>query len=341
VRNQPHKPNSSDIARLAGVSRSTVSRVINGYANVPEATRKRVTDVIERHGYYPSISGQTLRGKHAHCVGVFLGERGWQDETQARLLYNFIQTAQSLGYMTLSGQMGNFDTPACDRVVREVLCSGCVDAGVFLNATGGELLIRKLLWEGQTIGAVGTTPDQEHERLFTVGLDRGIANDTVSYVLSMGHRRAVVLGDMTSYPDGSQLLELFLKTAAETGLYAYRPPMSDHGSFTQQAGAVVAQPDPPKLLICTDLDSVYAAYRAVNDHGLTVGKDISILGMGLIPSNLPLWPSLASFRFDPREMITSLSNRLIRFMEGAQNEPRHEQIRHQWTQGDSFARFTA
>ena len=159
--------------------------------------------------------------------------------------------------------------------------------------------------------------------------------------MAMGHRRAVVLGDMTNYPDGSKLLEQFLKNAAATGLYAYRPPQGDEVNSEQQARAALAQPDRPKLLICTDLDAVYAAYRAINERGLTVGRDVSILGMGLIPPDLPLWPSLAAFRFDPREMITSLSNRLIRSMEGMQGEPHHEQIRHQWMDGDSCTRCTA
>ena len=83
MRNQPNKPTSADIARISGVSRSTVSRVINSYANVPEDTRKRVSSVIEQYGYVPSVSGKTLRGKRARCVGVFMSSEGWQDETQA------------------------------------------------------------------------------------------------------------------------------------------------------------------------------------------------------------------------------------------------------------------
>ena len=274
-------------------------------------------------------------------MGVFLGEQGWQDDTQAALLYAFSQSAQELGYMTLSGRVGDFDTPTCSRTVREVLCSGCVDAGVFLNASGGDLLIRQLLREGQTIGALGLLPDMGHERLFTIGLDTDIARDTVLHALSLGHRRAVLLGDSAGAPDGGKLLERFLETAANAGLYAYRPPQGSAMDGARQAAVALDQRDRPRLLVCADLASVYAAYRAVNERGLVVGRDVSILGMGLIPSALPLWPALAAFRFDPNEMITSLANRMIRSMEGASGEPRHVEIVHQWQNGDSCTRYTA
>ena len=63
--------NSNDIARLAGVSRSTVSRVVNGYSNVPEETREKVMKVIKEHHYYPLLSGQLLTGKGTKTLGLF------------------------------------------------------------------------------------------------------------------------------------------------------------------------------------------------------------------------------------------------------------------------------
>ena len=63
--------NSNDIAKLAGVSRSTVSRVVNGYSNVPEETRKKVMKVIKEHHYYPLLSGQLLTGKGTKTLGLF------------------------------------------------------------------------------------------------------------------------------------------------------------------------------------------------------------------------------------------------------------------------------
>ena len=64
--------NSKQIAELAGVSRSTVSRVVNNYSNVPEETKQKVNKIIKEHGYIPNISAQNLAGKANKIVGVFL-----------------------------------------------------------------------------------------------------------------------------------------------------------------------------------------------------------------------------------------------------------------------------
>ena len=62
---------SEDIAKLAGVSRSTVSRVINNYSNVPEETRAKVLKVIEQHQYEPNSFARALAGKKTDTIGLF------------------------------------------------------------------------------------------------------------------------------------------------------------------------------------------------------------------------------------------------------------------------------
>lgn len=63
---------SDDIARLAGVSRSTVSRVINNYPNVPEKTREKVLKVIKKYNYEPNTSARILAGKANNTIGLFV-----------------------------------------------------------------------------------------------------------------------------------------------------------------------------------------------------------------------------------------------------------------------------
>ena len=339
MRNQPHKLTGADIARLAGVSRSTVSRVINGYPNVPEETRRRVLAVIEQHGYYPSASGQMLRGKRARCLGVFMMETGWHAQTQATMLYAFSRQAQAMGYTTLSGILGAFDTPDCTRLVREMLSSGIVDAGVFLNAHGGGGLIRQLLREGQTIGALGRLPDtQEEERLFTAWFKEEITHKAVEYALSLGHRRIALLCDPHSHTDAEHIRGLFQRSgkAAGTDIACAGETLA---AVEKQAGEMIDATAKPMLLMCADSASVMAAYRAAYSRGLCVGADVSILGVGMIPPDLPLWPTLTGFVFDTDEVITSLAARLIHGLEGAPNPQRHSLTDYRWLPGDSCAQY--
>ena len=64
--------NSNEIAKLAGVSRSTVSRVINNYPNVPEETRKKVLKVIDKYDYVPHASARMLAGVKNRIIGLFI-----------------------------------------------------------------------------------------------------------------------------------------------------------------------------------------------------------------------------------------------------------------------------
>ena len=68
--------NSHEIARIAGVSRSTVSRIVNGQPNVSEETREKVLQVIKEYNYHPNISGRMLVGEKPNVIGLFFVEKG-------------------------------------------------------------------------------------------------------------------------------------------------------------------------------------------------------------------------------------------------------------------------
>ena len=72
--------NSEEIAKLAGVSRSTVSRVVNGYTNVPPETKERVEQIIREYGYIPNTSARNLAGKPSNVIGLFFVEYGVLEE---------------------------------------------------------------------------------------------------------------------------------------------------------------------------------------------------------------------------------------------------------------------
>lgn len=334
VRNRPHQPTSADVAALAGVSRSTVSRVINGYQNVPEPTRVRVLAAIEQNGYFPSVSGQMLRSKRTHCLGVFLGEDHWRAEIQAAMLYAFCQATQALGYRTLTGWIGAFGSPQNDRAVREVLYSGCVDAAVFLNARGGENFLGQLLAEGHTLGALGCSAECDGQRLYTVGFDESVTQCAMDYARSLGHRRIALLCDPMSHLDCACLCGRFQSAGAQVRVTCLA--QAEGSAPAEQAAALLHGADAPTLFLCADLRSAYAAYGAAGAQGLSVGRDISVLGVGALPSDLPLWPPLTSFRFDPSEVLSSLTQRLIDGLEGA-TSPRHTTHSARWSPGGSCA----
>ena len=98
------RTNSSDIARMAGVSRSTVSRVINNYSNVPENTRRKVMQVIKENNYYPQLSGQILAGMKQKTIGIFwAGSNSLaSDSLSSSYFMHMLDAAKDRGYLVLA-----------------------------------------------------------------------------------------------------------------------------------------------------------------------------------------------------------------------------------------------
>src|SRR5690554_3710481 len=97
---------SDDIAKLAGVSRSTVSRVINNYPDIPQKTRDKVLKIIEEYQYEPNTSARVLAGKGTNTIGLFVVSlvennnmnRIYQNNYFAPFVEAVIDTANASGY---------------------------------------------------------------------------------------------------------------------------------------------------------------------------------------------------------------------------------------------------
>lgn len=95
-------------------------------------------------------------------------------------------------------------------------------------------------------------------------------------------------------------------------------------------------PDLP-CLIYADQPSVFAAYHAAQMQGTTIGRDVSILGMGFIPADMPVWPRIRGYRYDLRDMVQQLASCMIGGLEGKAEGPRHAQLGYRWMAGDRCA----
>ena len=93
--------NSSEIAKLAHVSRTTVSRVLNGHSNVSEETRQRIEAVIREHNYFPDAAARNLVGKQNKVLGLFIIDlAATQDEYTISRSQFFYDLVDFRGYGT-------------------------------------------------------------------------------------------------------------------------------------------------------------------------------------------------------------------------------------------------
>lgn len=328
------KPNSTQIAQLAGISRSTVSRVINGYPNVPEKTRKLVMDTIERYGYYPSLSGQILRGKSPRCIGVFWGGGGniSYDVLASAFLVNVIESAANRGYLSLACMPPDYDSEASRRSIKEVFHQGRIDAGIFIGANMDEPLLTELERDGLIIGALDMPAGKPDGKRFTVNFESDTGKKAVEYAVSMGHRDlAVIDGNMHRY---SSFLRhgSYLEGMREAGLTVRDEWMivgQTNAALTKRGGresmrAILSCTKRPSIVLCNNDATAFGAYEAISEKGLTVGKDISVVGIDSHLMGSVIDPPLTTFFFDFKQIFASLTGRMIDYLEGNASAQRNE-----------------
>jgi Transcriptional regulators len=323
------KLNSNDIAKLAGVSRSTVSRVINGYSNVPEETRKKVMKVIKENHYYPLFSGQLLTGKKTKTIGFFWVTSGniANDALSSSYFAHVIDAASEQGYLVLSCIVPNLTEKQNMHYVRKIFMQERIDAGVFIGMNNNEPLISELIEHGKIVGLFDYYHENESfKNCITVNFDRNSGEKVIDYLHSLGHTKIGIFdGDMGRF-SLVQRHEGFIR-----GMMKYNIPIQNKwlyfGGISKESGYAATNAlldacgeDIPTAL-CANNDSVaFGIYQACQERGIRIPEDISVIGIDGHQNTSFTSPPLTTIEFNFKEMFFSLISRTISTIDGEEAE---------------------
>ena len=194
-RRPPRKTiDSVDIARVAGVARSTVSKVLNGYPYVAAKTRERILQAVRAYEYYPNHSAQILAGKRSTTLGLFFFTSGHfsEDVLADFMISSVIENAASLGYRTLAYVIRSPGDDTTRGSVKEAFYQRRIAAGVFIGARNREPVIEQLVADGYVVGVFDQRPPQRPEpnRVVANFDDAQTARAVIDYLASQGHARS-------------------------------------------------------------------------------------------------------------------------------------------------------
>lgn len=312
--------NSNDIAKLAGVSRSTVSRVINGYSNVPEATRNRVMKVIKENHYYPLISGRLLTGKKSKTLGLFWGGGSAiaNDPLTSSYFVYMVEAAAARGYLVLSCILDNLTEKKNLDFVRKIFMEGRIDAGLFVGASNNEPLIDELVSRDKIVGIFDYFHENEDiPNRLSVNFDRDSGEKTIDYLYGLGHRKIAIIDGDLSRASCIHRHESYMR-----GLIKYNLPLRNqwmgYGGIVTETSYPVAKAmlsacmeDLPTA-VCANNDGVaFGVYRACAELGLRIPEDISVVGADGHPHGEYSTPPLTTYTFNFKALFASLVNRVI------------------------------
>lgn len=303
--------NLEDIGRLAGVSRSTVSRVVNGEPNVREDVVRRVKEVIAETGYLPHAAARSLASNRTGVVGLVIPsavETLFDDPYFGRLILGVTGATNALGTTLAFFLFGKEADEG--SIIPRVVNSGMVD-GVIVTATHmGDPLISDLQSVNMPFVVVGR-PDST-QAAFSVDVDnRGGAYAAALHLARLGRKRIALIAPPSNTTAGIDRRGGFLDGLADAGLSIEG--RLREADWSEDSGRVAMESlladEPDAVFVGSDRMAI-GALRAIRDAGLRCPDDISVVSFDGLASADQTHPRLTSVR----QSVTEVGDRAARLL---------------------------
>ena len=261
------------VARESGVSVATVSRAFNFPDRVRPDTRERVHSVAQRLGYHPNASAQTLRTQRSKVIGVVLPTL--LNPVFAECLQGLAQAAREGGYAILP-MTTEYEIAHEERAVNQLVAAN-VDGLVLVVSNPRESLALRRLRERGVRFVLAYNRDAAHPCV-SVDSEQAVA-DAVRRLVGLGHRRiAMVSGQLAASDRAQQRLRGYEAGMRAAGL---KTRLLEVPFIDAAAGAIdrlVTGRAAPTALVCSNDLLAIRAMRAVQQAGLRVPQDVSVIG---------------------------------------------------------------
>ena len=289
--------NIFDVARLAGVSHQTVSRVLNDLPNVRPATRERVEAAIKQLRYVPSPAARALVTRRSRVIGLIT--TGGPDYGKSLIALHLGAAAREARYGVSTASMLDADDLAL-RAAAEMLLRQNVEA-IVLIATRSHTVHTLLAME---LGVpLVTVSSLRLGDVSAVAVDQfRAAKSLTEYLMSLGHRRIHHVSGPADSSDATERIRGWRAALAEGGLAAPEPIEGDWtptGGFV--AGLALADRAPSAVFASND-QTAMGVMHALRTRGLRVPDDVSVVGFDDIPEAEHFEPALTTVRQDFRAL---------------------------------------
>jgi LacI family transcriptional regulator len=306
-----------DVARAAGVSVATVSRVQNGSALVKEATRRRVGEIATRLGYSPHGAARSLITSRTSTIGVLLPDLS--GEFFSEVIRGIDQTAQRHGYHLLVSSSHN-DRSALEAAFRSM--RGRVDGLIVMWPEMDETAVPSLPARFPVV-LLSSPIGPEGFDVITVANYEG-AYAMVCHLLDLGHRRIAIIKGIEGNADAAERLRGYRAALASAGLASAAIEVA--GDFGEEsgfraAGELLRREARPTAIFAANDAMAIGARSALREAGLRVPDDVALAGFDDIPLARYLDPPLSSVHVD----ISALGERAtLRLLAAVRDKDRHE-----------------
>jgi LacI family transcriptional regulator len=285
-----------DIAQLSSVSRSTVSRVINGDANVREETRRRVLEVIQRNNYQPNLAARQLAAGHTKVIGLVIPAGVgtiFSDPYFAQFTQGLSDACSEKEYSIMLW----LASPEYERrMIRRILGSSLVDGIVVLSTLVDDPLVSALHESQMPFILIGSHPSLEVNSVDVDNIEG--ARLATRHLLSTSPSKIATITGPQNMMVGRERYQGFAQAVTENGrkledTLAVEGDFTEMGGYTAMKSLLAAQPQ--AVFAASDLMAT-GAMRAIREAGLRIPADIAIAGHDDMPIASQTNPALTTVR---------------------------------------------
>lgn len=324
---RPARVTISDVAEALDITKSTVSRAMNGYADISESTQQRVKKMARQMNYQPLSHAQAIKTGRTRSLGLVLqlADHDAHRPFLAEFLAGVSAGASKEGY-TLTLASADTDASVLESF-RALLKDGKADGFILPRAMVDDLRVKTLCEMKVPFVLYGRQDRSEGCAWFDIRGEDAMRK-AVAHLVSLGHTRIAFINGGSIYMYAKLRRQGFEQGIAECGLTLDRDLLADN-SVTLEDGVIAAGhfldlSTPPTALVCAVDQVALGAYRAARLRGLAVGRDVSIIGYDGIAEGGRAKPALTTFAVDSRAAGARLATLLIRRIRGEAPEALRE-----------------
>jgi DNA-binding LacI/PurR family transcriptional regulator len=311
-----HRPASiKDVARVAGVSHSTVSRALQNSPVVNPKTAAKIRRIARDLGYRPSAVARGLVTQKTRTIGVVVTTIA--DPFVSEVVIGIEMAANDNGYSVFLAD-SNAD-PAREKSVVHSFAERRVD-GIVVTSSRVGALYTPLLSE-MMVPIVLINNQHPGQFVHSVMIDNLPASrDATNHLIALGHRRIAYVGDRYGHQSDTERFAGYREALGQAAL-PFLPELVVHGDGKPEGGALAMNkllclPNPPTAVFCYNDMTALGVLRSIHMHGLRVPADISLIGFDDLFFASYTQPQLTTVRQPMRQMGRMAMENLLKLMSG-------------------------
>lgn len=307
-----------EVAKKAGVSKATVSRVLSGKGYVSEATKEQVYQAIEQTGYRPNLLARNLASSTSQCIGLVVTNTLYNGNYFSEILTQAAKKLEDNGrqLILMDGKHSAREEREAIQFLLDLQCDAIIIYPRFLTVDEMDEIIEQ---HRQPIMVVNRKLRKHHSHCICCD-HKGASFNATKRLVERGHRDIAFLTGSMDSPTALERLSGYKEALSEADI-ALRDDLIVQGKWTPASGfggieALLNKGVTFSAVLASNDEMAIGAIKKLNEAGVKVPEEVSVIGFDNIPTAPFLSPSLSSVKDPVSDMMGEVINRLISMLDG-------------------------